>query len=117
VLSFGQTYPVKMNFEVKLKSFFYYKRERESEFTQENGCSLAVLSLMGIILAFWGKMGQVGNWRVNASPYRAGRASSRSPKRIKSVKVRKKGFSLQITINFHCAVRRIHIYSYCGVAA
>jgi hypothetical protein len=50
---------------VKLTSFFYIRerereRERESEFTQGNGCSLAVLSLMGIILAFLDESGKGG---------------------------------------------------------
>jgi hypothetical protein len=60
MLSFGQISPLKKGVggkDVKLKSFFYI-RERESEFTQENGCNLAVLSLMGIILAWIGEMGQ-----------------------------------------------------------
>jgi hypothetical protein len=58
MLSCGQIYPLKKCVWVKLKNFFYCKRERErerereSEFTRVNGCSLAVLSLMGIILPF-----------------------------------------------------------------
>jgi len=59
MLSLGQIYPLKISFEVKLKSFFYIQ-ERESEFTQGFGCNLAFLSLMGIILAYWGESGNIG---------------------------------------------------------
>jgi len=56
VLSFGQTSPLRKGVGVKLKSFFY-KYKRESEFTGEKG-SLAVLSLMGVILVYWGLEGK-----------------------------------------------------------
>jgi hypothetical protein len=45
----------------------------------------------------------VGDLGRNASPYRAGGASPKSPKRIKAVKVWKKGCSWGISINFHRA--------------
>jgi hypothetical protein len=52
VFSFGQISPLKKGVggkDVFLKSFFYYKRERESEFTREIGCN--IFSIIGIILS------------------------------------------------------------------
>jgi len=46
MLTFGQTYPLKKGVEVKLKSFFHYKRERESEFTYSFMLEMLFLSLM-----------------------------------------------------------------------
>jgi len=68
-LSCGHTSPLKKGVEGKLKKFFYYKRERErerereSEFTQGFGWEIgkvASLSLMGIILPYWGRVRQEG---------------------------------------------------------
>jgi hypothetical protein len=66
VFSFGQISPLKKCVWVILTSFFYIRerereRERESEFTQGNGCNLAFLSLMGIILSFWSESSNRGN--------------------------------------------------------
>jgi hypothetical protein len=57
VFSFGQTYPMKMDFGENEQIFFFYnkrererERERDLEFTLGNGCKIAVVCSIENIL-------------------------------------------------------------------